>query len=285
MVDLLMWEHPEQRLGENCIVGPPHIPIGPLRVDLGLPLEFFGDCADDRILAVCVSLHLTGDVNYYLGEVHALDDVAADELGLGVLPGLGLRVAVGFVLPSLHHGLLIIDMFYCDKCNGLASSSVVISSVWRYHRKSQSSFATALMWVPVHTSFGPWKMSQLVKTIFLPAFLMVVSIWISSEGLVAAKNSVESEIEVVLLAITLRILIVVVRSIKAARAPPWVLPWMLMFSWGIRYKYDTLFGFAECRSVKRMCFASCSLKLLLRVGFLMNFSKSCGKFPFMISLL
>lgn len=80
------------------------------------------------------------------------------------------------------------------------------------------------MWVPVQTSFSPWKMSQPVNIMFLPALFIVVSIFSSSEGLVPAKNYVLRLIEVVRLGVTFMMLIVVVRSTNVAKAPPCVVP-------------------------------------------------------------
>jgi hypothetical protein len=63
-----------------------------------------------------------------------------------------------------------------------------------------------------------------MNIMFLSDFLILVSIFNSSDRLVPTKNSVFRLIDVLLLGITFRILIVVVKLIRLASAPPQVVP-------------------------------------------------------------
>lgn len=96
--------------------------------------------------------------------------------------------------------------------------------------KFQCSWRIDFICWPLHASFFLWRGSvyilQSVKTIFLPILVISVSIYTSSPILITFKNSLVSEIDIVLMWVIRKMPIVVMTSIIVANAPPWIVYWM-----------------------------------------------------------
>lgn len=136
--------------------------------------------------------------------------------------------------------------------------------------KFQCSWRTDFICCPLHASFFLWRGSvyilQSVKTIFLPILVISVSISTSSPIFITFKNSLVSEIDIVLMWVILKMPIVVMTSIIVARAPPWMVYWMFFWWDSNLYLNDDSFGLSSYRSKATNLLPKSSPKPPLRWG-------------------